>query len=123
MSIAERYEADLYLGQGETSDTFIFQIARDAVTDGRPLVVFTLTDCDPSGWQMFISIARKLQAVQDLLFPQLRWEIVPVALSPEQVRNSTCRKSQSRKAISVPPPGKRPSASSRPSLTPSLSRK
>ena len=37
--IAEWYEADLYLGTGETSDTFIFQIARDAVTDGRPLVL------------------------------------------------------------------------------------
>ena len=81
--IAEWYEADLYLGAGETSDTFIFQIARDAVADGRPLVVFTLTDCDPSGWQMFISIARKLQAIQDLLFAELRWEIVPVALLPE----------------------------------------
>jgi hypothetical protein len=80
---AALYEADLYLGTGETSDTFIFQIARDAVADGRPLVVFTLTDSDPSGWQMFISIARKLQAIQDLLFPELRWEIVPVALLPE----------------------------------------
>lgn len=81
--IAAWYEADLYLGAGETSDTFIFQIARDAVADGRPLVVLTLTDCDPSGWQMFISIARKLQAIQDLLFSELRWEIVPVALLPE----------------------------------------
>jgi len=85
MPIAEQYEADLYLGPGETSDTFIYQIARDAVADGRPLVVFTLTDCDPSGWQMFISIARKLQAIQDLLFPYLQWEIVPVALLPEHV--------------------------------------
>jgi hypothetical protein len=70
---------------GETSDTFVYQIARDAVADGRPLVVFTLTDCDPSGWQMFISIARKLQAMQDLHFPELQWEIVPVALMPEQL--------------------------------------
>jgi hypothetical protein len=86
LPFASRYEADLYLGPGEISDTLIHQIARDAVADGRPLVLFTLTDCDPSGWQMFISIARKLQALQDLLFPQLRWEIVPVVLSPEQVR-------------------------------------
>jgi hypothetical protein len=83
---AKQHQVDLYLGTGETSDTLIYQIARDAVADGRPLVVFTLTDCDPSGWQMFISIARKLQAVQDLLFPALRWEIVHVGLTPDQVR-------------------------------------
>ena len=87
LPIAEAYEADLYLGTGETSDTFIYEIARDAVADGRPLVMFTLTDCDPSGWQMFISIARKLQAIQDLLFPQLQWEIVPVALMPEHLQS------------------------------------
>ena len=39
-----------------------------------------------AGWQMIISIARKLQAVQDMLFPGLRWEIVQVGLTPEQVR-------------------------------------
>jgi hypothetical protein len=82
---AIEHEADLYLGTGETSDTLLYQIARDATSDGRPLVVFTLTDCDPSGWQMLISIARKLQALQDMLFPGLRWEIVQVALTPEQV--------------------------------------
>jgi hypothetical protein len=83
---AEQHHVDLYLGQGETSDTLIFQIARDAVADGRPLVVFTVTDCDPSGWQMVISIGRKLQAIQDLLFPDLRWELVVVGLTPDQVR-------------------------------------
>jgi hypothetical protein len=83
---AQKHQADLYLGAGEISDTHIYQIARDAVRDGRPLVVFAATDCDPSGWQMLISIARKLQAVQDLLFPTLRWEIVHVGLTPDQVR-------------------------------------
>jgi hypothetical protein len=83
---AEQYQVDLYLGTGETSDTLIYQIARDAVADERPLVVFTVTDCDPSGWQMVISIARKLQAIQDLQFSALRWEIVHVGLTPDQVR-------------------------------------
>jgi hypothetical protein len=83
---ASAHQVDLYLGTGETSDTFIYQIARDAVADGRPLVVFILTDCDPSGWQMLISIARKLQAIRDLQFPALRWEIVHVGLTPDQAR-------------------------------------
>ena len=83
---AKEHQADLYLGPGETSDTFVDRIARDAVADGRPLVVFALTDCDPSGWQMVISIARKLQAIHDLQFPTLDWEIVHVGLKPEHVR-------------------------------------
>jgi hypothetical protein len=83
--IAERHRADLYLPTGEISDTLNYRIAKDAVDDGRPLVLFTLTDCDPAGWQMSVSIARKLQALKDLLFPSLRFEVVPVALTPDQV--------------------------------------
>jgi hypothetical protein len=64
----------------------LYEIARDAAKDGRPLVVFTMTDCDPSGYQMAVSIGRKLQALRDLFFPQLQFEIVPVALLVEQVR-------------------------------------
>jgi hypothetical protein len=87
LPIAERFEADAYLMTGEISDTLIYQIAKDAVADGRPLIVFTLADCDPSGWQMPVSIARKLQAFCDLFFPHLRFEVVPVALTIEQVRD------------------------------------
>jgi hypothetical protein len=83
--IAERNQADLYLMTGEISDSYVYQIARDAFADGRPLVVFTLSDCDPAGHQMPVSIGRKLQAFRDLLFPDLRFEIVPVALTVEQV--------------------------------------
>jgi hypothetical protein len=85
--IAEEKEADLYLPTGEISDTLIHRIAKDAVEDGRPLIVFTVTDCDPAGRQMAISIARKLQAQRDLLFPSLRFEVVPAALTVEQVRD------------------------------------
>jgi hypothetical protein len=84
--IAEDKEADLYIPIGEISDTLLYRIAKDAVEDGRPLIVFTVTDCDPAGYQMSTSIARKLQALRDLLFPSLRFEVVPAALTVEQVR-------------------------------------
>ena len=85
--IAEQFEADLYLPTGEISDTLVYQIAKDADDDGRPgLVMFTLSRiCDPAGHQMPVSIARKLQAFHDLFFPDLRFEVVRVALTPEQV--------------------------------------
>jgi hypothetical protein len=52
LPVAERNQADLYLPTGEISDTLIYQIACDAAADGRPLALFTLSDCDPAGWQM-----------------------------------------------------------------------
>jgi hypothetical protein len=84
--VARAKQADAYVNTGEISDTRMYEIARDAAADGRPLVVFTLCDCDPSGYQMSVSIARKLQALRDLFFPQLQFEVVPVALTVDQVR-------------------------------------
>ena len=46
--------------------------------------MFAVIDCDPAGRQMYISIARKLQAFRDLHFPNLRFEIVPAALTPSK---------------------------------------
>jgi hypothetical protein len=64
----------------------LHRIARDADEDGRPLVVFTVSDCDPGDYQMPISIARKLKAFRDLLFLKLKFEVVVVGLTPKQVR-------------------------------------
>jgi hypothetical protein len=86
LPIARQHEADLYLPTGEISDTLVYQIAKEASEDGRPLVLFTLSDCDPAGHQMPVSIARKLQAFADLFFPSLTFEVVRIALTPEQVR-------------------------------------
>jgi hypothetical protein len=86
LPIAQQFEADLYLPAGEISDTLVYQIAKDAAEDGRPLVMFTLSDCDPAGHQMPVSIARKLQAFRDMFFKDLKFEVVRVALTPEQVR-------------------------------------
>jgi hypothetical protein len=83
--IARQYGANMYLCSGEISDTLIYQMARDADADGRPLVVFTFSDFDPSGRQMPVSIARKLQALRDLEFPELEAQVVPVSLTLEQV--------------------------------------
>ncbi|HEX7461763.1 MAG TPA: hypothetical protein VF317_06290 [Dermatophilaceae bacterium] len=84
--LAREYAADLYLMTGEISDTLMYQMARIGVEDGRPMVVLSFTDCDPSGWQMSISIGRKLQALRELLDDRLTFEVYPVGLTPDQVR-------------------------------------
>jgi hypothetical protein len=114
LPIAQRHQADLYLNTGEISDTHLYRIAKDAAADGRPLVVFTLTDCDPAGHQMSVSIGRKLQALRDLQFRDLKFELVPVALTVEQVRELGLPRRRSRKPRSLRIAGAKLLASSRP---------
>jgi hypothetical protein len=84
--LAVEFSADLYLMSGQISDTLLHSMARDAVADGRPLVVLTFSDFDPAGyWDMPTSIGRKLQALRDLLFPALEFTVAHAALGPEQV--------------------------------------
>ena len=78
------YGADIYIAEGEQSTTYVYDMAKQAVTDKRPLVLFTLTDCDPSGYNMPVAVGRKLQALRDGFMPSLRYEVVPVALTPGQ---------------------------------------
>ena len=80
--IAERYGADLYLPTGEISDTQIYMMASDGYEDGQPMVVLYFADCDPSGYQMAISVSRKLQALHDLEFDELDFQVHQVALTP-----------------------------------------
>lgn len=99
--VASTYKADLYLPTGEISDTMMYQMARIGAEDGRPMVVVCFSDADPSGWQMPISIARKLQAFQAwgdmevpdgrgstkvVSFDDLQFEVHRAAVLPGQVR-------------------------------------
>lgn len=84
--VAATHAADLYLPAGEISDTMCWRMANTGATDGRPMVVLYFADCDPSGHQMGISVARKLQALKTGLFPDLDFEVRRVALTPAQVR-------------------------------------
>ena len=84
--LAIELNADLYLMSGQISDTYLYQMAKDAAADGRPLVVFTFSDFDPAGyWDMPTAIGRKLQALRDLMFPELEFTVVHAALGPDQV--------------------------------------
>jgi hypothetical protein len=84
--LCERYKADLYLPSGEITDSQLYLMAKTGAEDGRPMVVLVLADFDPAGNQMAVSIGRKLQAFRDLLYPDLEFQVIPIALTEEQVR-------------------------------------
>jgi hypothetical protein len=86
LPIAQMVGGELLLPTGEMSDTMIAGIARRAAGDSRPSVVLYFSDFDPSGHQMPISVARKLQALRDLLYPELNIQVHHVALTLDQVR-------------------------------------
>ena len=82
---AERHGADLFIATGELSERRAYEMARDAVRDGRKLVVFTFSDFDPSGYQMPVSIGVKLMAQKVLQFPSFDFIVQPVTLNIEDV--------------------------------------
>jgi hypothetical protein len=84
--IAREYQAELLLPTGEASTTMIREMAGRACDDGRPTVVLYHSDFDPSGWQMPVSVSRKLLAYRDLDLSGLQIEVHRVALTADQVR-------------------------------------
>jgi hypothetical protein len=82
--VARAVGGDILLPTGEASDTMIFGMVQRAAADGRPLVVLYFSDFDPSGWQMSISVARKVQALKDLRFHGLHAEVHHVGLTCPQ---------------------------------------
>jgi hypothetical protein len=86
LPIAQEVRGELLLPTGEASDSMVAELAQRAESDGRPAVVLYFSDFDPAGHQMAVSVSRKLQALRDLLHPELDIQLHPVALTLEQVR-------------------------------------
>ena len=82
--IAEMVGGELLSMTGETSHTRIAELAARIADDGRPAVILYFSDHDPSGWQMPISVSRKLQALRDLLYPGLNIQVRRAALTALQ---------------------------------------
>ena len=100
--LAQRIGAEMLLPTGEATATMVAEMAYRAVADGRELVVLYFADFDPSGNQMAVSVARKLQALHHLHYPGLKLQLHSVALTLEQVRRldlpSTPLKESERRA-------------------------
>jgi hypothetical protein len=83
--LADRYDCELILPTGEATDTLVYEMAERAAEDGRPAKVLYFSDFDPSGWQMAISVARRLQGLAHVEFPELDIQVHRVALTIEQI--------------------------------------
>jgi hypothetical protein len=83
--IRERVNGELLLPTGESTTTMVPALARRCEADGRPAVILYFADFDPAGWQMAISVARKLQALKALCFPTLDVRLYPIDTHPRRV--------------------------------------
>jgi hypothetical protein len=83
--VAEEFGTDLIIGTGEASETRVYELAYAAANDGRMLIPLWFGDFDARGWNMPVSVARKLQAHRVRWMPGLRFRMFRVALLPEQV--------------------------------------
>lgn len=83
--LAYDYAADLYLPSGEISNTMLATMAKTGADDGREMIVLVFADADPAGYQMGLSIAHKLRAMCEGLYPNLRFRVLTPALTVEQV--------------------------------------
>jgi hypothetical protein len=82
--LAKEFHAELLVGTGDASDTRVYEIAKHAAADGRVLVVFYFADFDPNGYGMPRAVSRKLQAIRDMMFPDLQFIVHRVGLTKDQ---------------------------------------
>jgi hypothetical protein len=81
--LRQRVNGELILPSGELSDTLVYGMAARAAIDPRPSVVLYFADFDPSGYQMPVSLARRLQALKVLYWPDLEIQVRSAALDLE----------------------------------------
>lgn len=83
--LCHQYEANLVTGAGELSITATVDFLKRAQASNRPCRIFYISDFDPAGYGMPVSIARKIEYfVRERGLP-LDIRLQPIALTREQV--------------------------------------
>jgi hypothetical protein len=82
--LAKQYEINLVTGAGELSLTHCTKLLRRAAASGRPVRVLYISDFDPSGENMPVSVARKIEFAlyRDRLDVDI--QVRPIALTKDQ---------------------------------------
>ena len=74
---------DLYVSKGQSSASYLYEAAEAIKEDGRPTVIYILSDFDPAGFR----IAEKIEAgLREHLPDEQELSAVRIAVSYEQVR-------------------------------------
>jgi hypothetical protein len=60
--VIEEFGLNLYVSKGQSSESYIYEAAEELRADGRPTVVYVLSDFDPAGFRIADVIDRKLGA-------------------------------------------------------------
>jgi hypothetical protein len=84
--LCEQHGANYTSGTGDISITRCNDLIDRAREHGKPMRVLTVTDFDPGGANMPLSMARKLEFLIRTIAPDLDVQVRQVALTKEQVR-------------------------------------
>jgi hypothetical protein len=86
--ICQRYGCNLITGAGEMSITSVVEFIKRVETANRPARIFYISDYDPAGLGMPISVARKIEFFQrNEGFDDLDIRLHPICLTMDQVSN------------------------------------
>lgn len=84
--LCSRYRANLVTGAGEMSITAVLDLIKRVAQADRPARIFYVSDFDPAGYGMPISVARKIEFLVDNLDQTMDIRLEPVALTQGQVQ-------------------------------------
>ena len=101
--VCETFGANHQAGLGELSITAVYKLMQRVVTANKPVRVFYISDFDPAGEGMPISVARKIEWFIRRHYPKLDIKLMPLVLTKEQciqykLPRTPIKSSDSRKA-------------------------
>jgi hypothetical protein len=85
LSLAEQYGLNVVTGEGELSVTACVQVVDRAIASGRPVRILYISDFDPAGQSMPLTVARKIEHLIYRRGLDLDIQVRVVALTREQV--------------------------------------
>jgi hypothetical protein len=82
--VVEKYSLNLYVSKGQTSESYLYEAAETMREDGRPAIVYILSDFDPGGFR----IARKIEnGLQEHLGDEVLVTARKIAVTREQIED------------------------------------
>ncbi len=82
--VVDEFGLELHISKGQSSASYVYEAARAIADDGRPTVIYILSDFDPGGFR----IAGKVDSeMRDHLGHDYDLTVRRIAVTPEQIRD------------------------------------